>query len=183
MKRSTKKVLDQLDHDLRLLFKELQVYTDDQLNRSPAPDKWSVIQVMHHLMLSEQLSHRYVVKKLSFEPELKKAGIQAKGREWLVRSYLASPLKRKAPPMIARENLPAFASFWDTVKKWKTQRLELRDYLEDLDGNMMDKEIYKHPFAGRLSLPGMLRFFNAHFRRHRRQIEKITRNLTPQREI
>jgi hypothetical protein len=41
-----------------------------------------------------------------------------------------------------------------------------------LPDHLYDKEIYKHPFAGRLSLMGMVDFFEHHFRRHREQMRR-----------
>ncbi|MEO1515220.1 MAG: DinB family protein [Bacteroidota bacterium] len=171
--------LDQLDKDFAFLLEELKVYSDDQLNRKPSPEQWSVIQVMHHLMLSESLSLKYINKKLSFNPTLKKAGIKARMRLLLLKGYMASPFKAKAPGVISGEQLPEFATFWDTAKRWKQQRQELRQFLSELPKDILNKEVYKHPFAGRMSIDGMLGFFQAHFNRHHKQIQRVLKPMIP----
>ncbi|MEM1324550.1 MAG: DinB family protein [Bacteroidota bacterium] len=177
MKTSTKQKLDRLDHSLRELLTELDGYSDATLNRAPKENAWSVFQTMHHLILSERMSLKYIKKKLSFEPKLKKAGIGEKMRSALVNNYLRSPLKRKAPTYISGENLPTDSSFWDVVKTWKTDREALRLYLSELPDDLFDKEIYKHPFGGRLSLDAMLSFFQQHYERHLKQIRRTLREL------
>jgi len=168
--------LKALDKKLKTLLTEVKVYSEDQLNRQPKENSWSVIQVMHHLMMSENGSLKYVKKKLSFKPELKKAGVKAAFREFGLNTYLKSPFKWKAPEAISGDNLPANETFWKTAQDWKNQRIELREFLETLPEEMLKKEVYKHPFVGRISIPGMLRFFHQHFDRHNKQIQKIIKH-------
>jgi hypothetical protein len=170
------KQLKKLDEKLTRLLHNLKVYSEDQLNRKPSENGWSIIQVMHHLMLAESGSIKYVRKKLSYNPELKNAGVKTALRELALNTYLNSPIKRKAPDAISGDNLPAHASFWKTAQEWKQQRLELREFLETMPPDLLKKEVYKHPFVGRLSIMGMLRFFENHFDRHNKQIKRITRN-------
>ncbi len=169
-----------LDEKLIKLLKTLKVYNEDQLNRKPNENAWSVIQVMHHLMMSEDGSLKYVKKKLSFNPELKNAGVKSAARELFLNTYLNSPLKWKAPEAISGDNLPTHDTFWKTAQKWKNQRIELREYLETIPDELLKKEIYKHPFVGRISITGMLRFFDRHFYRHNKQINRIIKNYPQQ---
>lgn len=174
------KRLDQLDKKLNLLFEELKDYSEAQLNRKPRSDKWSVIQVMHHLLLAETKSSNYLQKKLSFNPELKNAGFQSWCRKQGLKFFLWAPFKWKAPTGIAEENLPDNAGFWDTVKQWKEQRIKLREYLDTLPADIFKKEVYKHPRAGRMDIGGMLGSFDWHFNRHRKQIKKIVKDYPKQ---
>lgn len=167
------KKLQKLDANLTLLLEVLKDYSEETLNKKPAEDKWSVMQVMHHLMLAEGYGQSYVQKKLSFNPELKKAGFVAAWRRLLMNTYIKFPIKINAPAPVSGENLPAYSSFWETAKKWKQQRQELRELLETFPPSHFEKEIYKHPFAGRLTLFGLLDFYDGHFARHRKQINKI----------
>ena len=82
--------------------------------------------------------------------------------------------------MISGENLPDYVTFWDTAKKWKQQRLDMKNFLSQLPEDIYKKEVYKHPFAGRLTLNGMLKFFDSHFDRHHRQINRIIKHYTHQ---
>lgn len=168
--------LKSLDAKLIQLLKDVKIYSEDQLNRQPKENAWSVIQVMHHLMLSESGSLKYVQKKLSYNPELKNAGVKAAFREMTLNTYLKTPFKWKAPEVISGDNLPKHETFWATAQQWKNQRIELREFMETLPDELLKKEVYKHPFVGRITINGMLVFFNNHFNRHNKQIQKIIKH-------
>jgi len=165
--------LDHLDASLRTLLEQLKDYTDQELNRKPKPEAWSTLQVMHHLMLAEKQSISYVQKKINYTPDLKKAGISSFFKGLLLKSYLAVPIKIKAPEVVSTEKLPVESKFWETAKNWKKQRSEMRDYLNSLSTDTLKKEAYKHPAGGRMGIKQMLDFQQAHFNRHRKQIKKM----------
>jgi len=167
------KKLNHLDSKLTLLLEVLKDYSEATLNKKPAEDKWSVMQVIQHLKLAELGSQRYCEKKLSFNPELKNAGILSAWRTFVMTTYLKVPIKVNAPNAVSGENLPDYSSFWETAKEWKTQRQGLRKFLESLPEDHFKKEIYKNPMAGRMTLLGLLDFFEGHFDRHHKQINKI----------
>lgn len=163
-------ILAALEEERGGLLSLLQVRTDEELNHKPGPGKWSAIQVMHHLIISEELSLGYVRKKLSFQPDLKKAGFTEGIRRLVLRVYLGLPFKFKAPKGVNDEALPSHVPFEDTVRRWDAIRSELAGFMEGVAPGLADKELYKHPLAGRLTLQGMLEFYLTHFRRHREQI-------------
>jgi len=177
MRKSIENQLNTLDSELKLLLRDLKAHSDKDLNWNPKPGKWSVLQVMQHLMKAEDLSLKYVQKKLSFEPELKNVGILGPMKVGIVKLYMKTPIKVKAPKPVSEETFPEEAAFWDLVKQWQSQRKAQREYLATLPDNMFKKGIYKHPVAGRMSLGGMLTFHIDHFRRHRGQIDKVLQNF------
>lgn len=165
--------LKKMDNDLTKLFEELKDYSEKSLNKKPAEGKWSIMQIMHHLILAEGGSAGYVKKKMSFNPKLEKAGMKASWNRFLVVTYLKLPFKVKAPEGVSGEHLPEHSNFWETAKLWKQQRQELKELLSSLPEGSFDKELYKHPLSGKMKISGMLDFFEQHFRRHRKQINKI----------
>jgi uncharacterized damage-inducible protein DinB len=169
MRTQLQQQLGQLNTELDALLDQLTQYSHQQINQQPTPDSWSAMQVMHHLLLSETLSMKYCQKKLSFEPSLKKAGLMARLRAFFVRYYLLSPFKFKAPPVLATSALPAESDLEGLANQYRNQRAAFEDFLEQVPEKYLDKEVYKHPFGGRLSLSGMVDFFDAHFQHHRRQ--------------
>lgn len=170
MTKAVERQLDKLHKDLIELLRDLEGYSEARLNEKPTPKSWSVFQVMHHLVLVEGYAMQYVEKKLSFNPELKKANALTSMREATMTTLLKSPLRRKAPDAVGTVTLPEHSTFWEIAKKWKNQREDLKKYLADLPEDYYKKEIYKHPFAGRISIGGMLKFFQQHFNRHKKQI-------------
>ena len=164
--------LDTLDAALDALLDELAAHSAEALDRPPAPGQWSALQVMQHLMRSEELSMRYLQKKLRYQPELRKAGPAAALRSRLLRFYLRLPFKFKAPAPVDAPTFEADVSLEELAGRWKANRRELRAFLDGLPDDTYDKEVYKHPFAGRLTLTGMVDFFDGHFQRHRQQIRR-----------
>lgn len=169
--------LTKMGQRLQSLLDQLSAYDDDTLNRKPADGGWSALQVMCHLMLAEEGSVKYVRKKLSFNPELKEAGLASAWRSFLLNFYFKLPFRFKAPPGVGDDVLPLKSSFREVSQRWLASRQDLRRYLESLPPEMFHRSIYRHPFAGRMSLDGMLRFFDGHFERHRKQIERVLKEV------
>ena len=59
------------------LLNELVPLGDERLNRKPANGSWSAIQTLHHLILVEENSMVYIHKKLSYNPQLEKTGLNS----------------------------------------------------------------------------------------------------------
>ncbi len=157
------------DQQVQTLLEDFAQYSDEQLNRPPANGGWSPIQVLHHLILTDELSLAYIRKKLSFNPTLEKVGLGNHWRSLLLTVFLQSPFKFKAPAMIGDSNLPAFATLADTRNRWERARRDWQQYLPEIPDQLLDKQVYKHPFAGRLSWLQTVDFIHGHFRRHRKQ--------------
>ena len=172
MHNSLQPLFDKLDADLIDLLEDLKDQPDHVLNEKVSPDKWSIHQTMYHLILAEELSLKYVQKKLSFNPTLKDTGIGTFFRRSALSLYFLYPFKVKAPDAISKENLPNDLRFWEVVKKWKDVRKETKEFIADLPEEMLKKELYKHPAIGKISLKDMLKFFDLHFARHRKQINR-----------
>lgn len=163
--------LSELDYSLTRLLELLKEYTDAELNRAPAEDKWSPLQVMHHLMQSEKLSHSYIRKKsMADAAALNKAGLVSGIRKSLLGIYLGAPFRFKAPEMVGDGNLPVESSFWPLAREWRNNRKALREFIDQLPPEYLDRQVYRHPFAGRMGVSGMLFFFQKHFDRHSKQI-------------
>jgi len=164
--------IDKLDKEVEGLISNLKAYSTKQLQSKPAPDVWSPIQILNHIILSEQRSLEYCKKKLSFDPKLKKASWRSWMNSRLVMLALISPFKFKAPGAVAEDQFSNSDTLDSIETKWKATREDWRTYISDLSEKYLDKEVYKHPFGMRMSLGGMLDFFLTHFHRHRKQLLK-----------
>ncbi len=169
--------LQHIDTKLNLLLTDLKQYSDEKLNHKPSAESWSVLQVLQHLMLVENASQKYVQKKLSYNPSLSKVNLGTAWRMLILKSYNWLPIKLKAPSYVNENNFAEKTTFSEVAAQWQAQRQNLRDYLSALPEDLFDKEVYKHPLAGRLSLLGMLNFYEGHFDRHYKQIQKLLKPL------
>lgn len=159
------------------LLADLKRYTDGQLNQKPSPAAWSVMEVLQHLLLVEKVSQQYVQKKLSFNPTLKDANLLTSLRMRAAYLYNFLPIKLKAPKYVDERNFSSNINLSDISAQWQTQRQQLQAYLATLPEEIFKKEVYKNPVVGRLSLFGMLQFFEGHFDRHHRQIKQLLKGL------
>lgn len=162
--------LDLMNYHMEKLVEDLRGIDEAMLNKNLKEGKWSILQIMNHLILSEKGSLKYCQKKLSYLPELKKAGFRSKVNLVMLNASLYSPFKYNAPAIVSTPALPAEDSLDNVRVKWKESRSDLRRFFKEVDENYLDKEVYKHPFGMRFSLLDMLGFFDSHFQRHRRQI-------------
>lgn len=179
MTTAISKRIHRLDEDLDSLFARLTAFSDEVLNTNPGEGEWSAMQTLHHMSLAEALSVKYVQKKLSFNPKLKKTNFLTTLRRLSMNVSFWIPVKIKAPEAISGEALPEESSLNELINSWKEQRTATWVYLESLPDHLYQVELYKHPFAGRLDLSGMLDFNQAHFNRHKKQIlrtlEKVSK--------
>jgi hypothetical protein len=164
--------LDRLNRTLGAMFEEMGRYDEALLNRSPGPGKWSAIQVMHHVLLAEEMSLRYLRKKLSSPSDIPRTSWGSRWRTFLLWFYLSSPIKAKAPAGVSDEALPAHATLAETQARWLELRRQTSAFLNELKPELFGREVYRHPFAGRLPVTGMLDFFYWHFARHYQQVLK-----------
>ena len=153
------------------LLLHLSKIPEEILNRCPANGGWSAAQTAWHLIMVEELSFKYVQKKLGFGGSFEKVGLDGHWRSFWLKIALYLPIKFKAPAT-SGDNLPDKSSYAEISEHWKKTRETWTDFLENLPVELEDKTVYKHPRAGRLGWIQMLSFFEEHFGRHQRQIDR-----------
>lgn len=144
------------------------------LHHSRAEGKWSVIQVLEHIVLSEEASVSYVFNKTQDLSSLK--GISIKSRVYFIFMKLALKLnmKYKAPKLV-NPLYSESSSLEDLIPRWEATRARLED-LSKLSPNILDKGILKHPYIGYLNFSQMLGFFSSHYAHHLAQINALVEN-------
>lgn len=145
-------------------------WEDYRFNLKPAADKWSPGQVIFHLVQVEQFSVSYVKKKLSYPGTLKKTGAGSAFRFFLLKFFLNLPVKYKAPARVAE--VPEVLYKDELLKQWEETRKEMAKLLDSFPEELLDKNIFRHLVAGRLSISQMLDFINDHINHHLPQIIK-----------
>ena len=162
-------LFDSTEKRRNTLVQSLADYPEQALNTCPEPNKWSAIQVMHHLILSEANTLNYLRKKVLGLASARKTGFSAAFKTWLMKVWLATSfLKRKAAPATASG--PEADTLAHTAEKWTETRQQLKALLDELPEGAAERDLFRHPVAGKLNLIQMLDFLDAHFRHHERQI-------------
>ncbi|RMI25172.1 MAG: DinB family protein [Calditrichaeota bacterium] len=159
-----------LEDRRKKLFEELSALSEAQLNFRPAPEAWSIVEVLNHLFTAEQGALGYMRKK-NQAGQLPRAGRMASFRSGLLKFVLWLPLKYKAPRRLV-ETQTQFP-FPEIVRRWEALRRELHQFMETLPPERIRATIFRHPFGGYFNLYHTLAFFQAHFDHHQRQIRRI----------
>jgi len=167
--------LEELFNDLELQRTNLQHLvrdlSDEELNKHLA-GKWSVAQILSHLIASEQLSVNYLNKKILGIQTAKKSGVKEDLKMLVLIISQRLPLKFKAPRTIV-ENTHIYGNVKQLIATWDKARIEIREVLEKFQDDQIKLLIFKHPIAGMLNIQQAVRFFKEHITHHTPQIKKL----------
>lgn len=180
MDRKAIKQLDRLDKKLVELISMVSAMTVEERSQNPAPGAWSVLEVMEHLRRAEALSGEYLRKKAMSAKPLSKKSIRSTLREAVLGWYLNAPIKFKAPAIVNEESFPGHLELDGQADEWRRERAQLRSWLSGQPADYFKRQGYRHPLAGRMTVNGMLKFFEWHFDRHRKQIDRTIKKVKGQ---
>jgi uncharacterized damage-inducible protein DinB len=163
---------EKLQNDTKLLLKEVSPLSSTTYHYRPAEGKWSISQILTHLLTSERLSLSYMKKKSLGVDQLENAGIIDHIKFLILKLSQRVPFRYKAPRQVI-EQTPAPLSYGDLVRQWEIVRQELYQFLSEIPENNVRKKIYKHPRVGMLDVSHAIQFLGEHLQHHRPQIMAI----------
>lgn len=133
---------------------------------------WSINQIIAHLIAGEKLSVAYLQKKILAINEVDNTGIfeEIKMIGLIISQRL--PLKFRAPRVVV-ENTTQTSDLSLLVKEWDSVREELRQLLEKVNDDQINRRIYKHVRAGKLNIQHALIFFREHIIHHYPQLKRL----------
>ena len=166
--------LERMDVDRLLLLKRLDGIPSEKLAERPGPGKWSVAQVMMHLVVAEESALAYLKKKLEYGGH-RRTGLFAGLRLSLLELAIKLPFRYKAPAIVA--DIPE-CSCEEANERWAAVRGEMRRTYTELDEAVIDHELFKHPMVGRFELLLGIHFMHTHMTRHLGQIERTVIAVT-----
>ncbi|MBX2968835.1 MAG: DinB family protein [Cyclobacteriaceae bacterium] len=172
MNTAFSQAFSELEKQREDLLQSVRHLSDEAFNQPPEPGKWSVAQILTHILTSEKLSLGYMKKKVNAIDQLKDSGISESFRLWVLIASQRIPIKYKAPKVVV-ENTPAAMSLDQLTHEWDTTRKELATFLDCIEDKHVKRMIYKHPMAGRFDTRQTLIFFQEHIRHHQPQINRI----------
>lgn len=152
--------LEALKNDAQNHFKN---FNEEQLNAAPA-GKWGALQHMAHIISSESKGLGYMMKKIQAADEVGRAGIRENFNSLLLKAFLKTGIKFKAPAVL---DVPKNRySLQEVFTQWDQLRSQYVQFLESMDDATAHKLIYKHPIAGRLTPVQAMEFMAIHLGRH-----------------
>ncbi len=163
-----------ISHKMNDLFNELNKISFEELNKPIEEGKWSILQHLEHLFLSEEASLAYINKKSQFPETLKVVGEKGDEAIQAIRMYMDNPnpqMTVKAPDWVTPKQDEY--TLVEIEKKWRKLRVDMQTKMESLGEEMMLMDLYRHPFAGKMNLYQALQFVEIHFNHHLKAIKKI----------
>jgi hypothetical protein len=173
MNPKLQRILDRLEAERSDLLQALSTLSDQRFNTHPSPGKWSISQILTHIITSERLTLLYMKKKSLGIDQLDNSGWLESLKMILLRVSQRLPFLTFKAPRFVVEHTPEALSYKEAVEQWNTVRTEMKEFLEAIDEKHARKKIYKHPVAGRLDAAQALEFCGEHIRHHLPQIRKM----------
>ncbi|MEO7987914.1 MAG: DinB family protein [Chryseolinea sp.] len=164
---------DQLEADRKILLAKVGLIQEEKFNRQPVPGKWSLGEVLSHIVAAEHGSTSYMKKKSLGIDQVDESGmIESLKIGILIVSQRLPFLKFKAPGIVV-DHTPQFHSAESITRQWDEVRTDLKIFLEKIEDKNIRKKIYKHPFAGRLDVVQAVTFYREHIIHHSPQIKRL----------
>jgi uncharacterized damage-inducible protein DinB len=164
-------VFEKLETEREQILQTIESLTEEHYGTS-LNSRWSISQILTHLITSERLALRYMKKKSLGIAQLPNSGWIEPMKLVLLRASQRLPLRYKAPQTII-DHTPAALTLAETKQQWPTSRLELQQFLESIDEKNVHKLIFKHPIAGKLNVIQGVAFLREHQLHHLPQIKRL----------
>ncbi len=170
MDKKLEQLFNQLEKQRAGLMVELKSASNDQFNHS-ANGKWSISQIVGHVITAEQLSVAYINKKINAINEVDNTGLLGEIKLMVFIISQRLPIKYKAPANLG-DKPKSFADVANLEKDWNEARIQLKKLLDRFPASGLKKKIYRHPVMGRCNIVHALIFFREHIVHHKPQIDR-----------
>ena len=167
-----------LDETRAAIVRAVAPLSPEEAARRPAPEAWSVDEILTHLSLVEPGVAKRIAKSVG---KAKGEGLE---RETSVASVLGSldgpALERLNEKQVAPEFVEpkAVLSLSEALAALALSRESLRHAMAEADGWALEKVVAPHPRLGTLNMYQWLVFLGRHERRHLAQIERTIAAVT-----
>ncbi len=151
------------------LLDELESLSPEDLARRPGPGKWSILEIVEHLVISEEL----VLLGLPPVESLVARRRRFKHRfAYLVVFFVLRfgvRVKTPSPQM----NPQGGGSLPELRRRWDENFDRLRAYVPALGRERLGHAVFRHPAAGPITFSQALILDRLHLRTHTRQIRRL----------
>lgn len=170
--------LDYLDSERADLQAAVELVPSELRERVPSPDRWSVAQVLQHLMMIESrivpLVHKLVkgARAAGLGPETETSSILniKHAAKIADRSFRVTAPEETVPPADV-----SAATAWKALEE---SRRALREAVTSADGLALSEVKYPHPVLGEINLYQWILFVGSHEVRHTAQIREIAERFS-----
>ena len=164
-------LFDSIETQRSSLLSSLKELPSGKLNNHP-PNKWSINQIIAHLISAEQLSVRYISKKMLGIDQTTDTGVYEELKMILLQISQRVPLKYKAPKKVV-ENTVNESDIHRLIEQWDLVRNDFRTILEKIEDHQINRGIYRHVRVGMINIQHAVKFFGEHVTHHTPQIKRL----------
>lgn len=163
--------IDRIEEMRTRLLTDLDALPHSVLETRPASGGWSILEIVEHLVLSEES-----VMKNADRPELlrpRRRSLRSRFAYAAVLGVLASPFKVRVP---SADMTPSGGrSFAELRAAWEESHRGLRRHVVAEGEGKISGAVFVHPVSGPLTTRQAIRMLRVHLERHERQIRRILR--------
>jgi len=160
-----------IEHQRAALENNALALTADQVNWTPGVGVWSVGQIIHHLVLSDEtLGRAQDPEAVKPEAPMFRVLPRAWRRALILMAFNRNVVLPLPSPAVEPRRDVALSKL---LSRWARARREMRRILDTLPG---DEPRYAHPVLGPLTAAQMLELGETHTAYHTRQIEALQRD-------
>ncbi|WP_192821174.1 DinB family protein [Rufibacter sp. LB8] len=171
MHPSFQKKYTQLEKHRQTYTAQVRALSPDQQQKPPGEGQWSAAQLYYHLWKVENTVLQAIEANLASGRTHKPVSFNTRYRSFLLNLALALPFKFKVPKMIG--DMPPNVSVAEVEEKWQATSQQWQQFLEKFPEHLQQKEIFKHPRAGLLTMNQTLQFLLEHAAHHKLQMQKL----------
>ena len=156
------------------LLQRLNSLSSEVLSFKAGPDKWSIVEVVEHLVIAE----KGLIEQLT--AEVHSAPLDLESRSAKNYQTVIKVMERDIEVDVPHESLePAGrTSLEELLSQWEDIRTRLKKPLAAIEDENKGDMVFRHPFAGPLDIFETLHFYDVHFDNHMRQIDRIINQIS-----
>ena len=170
MRDKERKLLAKIHHRRRELMAMADALSAEQLTFRPAPNSWSALDVIEHLVkVEEGIASR-------IRPRESRGLIEtARAKAALVAMYVVFGCRGRVKVPVQAILPLGGATLSDLASRWEAAQAALEERLEGFGPEDWSRPMMRHPLLGRLTPAEGLVFIHRHMGHHGRQVERIRR--------
>jgi uncharacterized damage-inducible protein DinB len=175
MNKRLQKLFNKIEDQKQEVLEMIADLSSDQINAQPSTGKWSISQIISHLIIAERLSINYIQKKIQGIDKIENSGFLEEIKMLVLKvSQRIDGIKFNAPKYVV-DNTIVYLNADELKNEWAKTRMDFYQLLERVEDTQLNKKIYKHAVAGYLNIQHAIQFFGEHVTHHTPQIKKLVK--------
>jgi len=162
-----------LDRQKQPVLEELATFGQKLCQFRPDPAQWSAIDVVEHLVRTEQGILAEMRDALGNGNAASAVPVSNQVRGWLLTALFRTPCRVRVPQSAASVLPRRSTGLGQLAVQWSASREELAQQLERLQPSDLAKGVFRHPVSGWMTPRRVLAFLSAHLQHHGYQIQRL----------